>query len=90
MSIFGWFRKSDGKGRLRPASGSAAVARDRLTILLSHEGAVGAKSDLLGLLRESIVAVVCRHVTIRPDQIQMSLHRGASVSTLAIEIEIPA
>ena len=90
MSIFGWWRKSDGKGRRRPPPGSAAVARDRLTILLSHEGPVGANSDLLGLLRESIVAVVCRHVTIRPDQIQMSLHRGASVSTLAIEIEIPA
>lgn len=90
MSIFGWWRKSGRKGRHRPAPGSAAVARDRLTILLAHQGAAGATSDLLGLLRESIVAVVCRHVTVGPDQIQMSLHRGDSVSTLAIEIEIPA
>jgi cell division topological specificity factor len=90
MSIFGWGKKSGRDDRRRPASGSAAVARDRLTILLSHEGAIGAKTDLLGLMRESIVAAICRHVTVRPDQIQMSLHHGASVATLAIEIEIPA
>jgi cell division topological specificity factor len=90
MSIFGWGRKSGRSDRRGSAAGSAAVARDRLTILLAHEGALGAKSDLLGLLRESIVAVICRHVTVRPDQIQMSLHRDASVSRLAIEVEIPA
>jgi len=88
MSIFGWRKKS----RHRPgtATRSAAIARDRLTILLAHQGAVGAKPDLLGLLRESIVAAVRRHVTVQPEQIQMSLHRGGSVSTLAIEIELPA
>ena len=58
--------------------------------VVTHEGVAGARSDLLGLLRESIVAAVRRHVTVRPDQIQMSVHRGATVSTLAIEIEIPA
>ena len=90
MSIFAWRRKTDRSDRRETAAGSAAIARDRLTILLAHEGAVGARPDLLGLLRESIVAAVRRHVTVRPEQIQMNLHRGASVSTLAIEIEIPA
>ena len=89
MSIFGWGRKSR-RNRRVSAPGSAAIARDRLTILLAHEGVVGTKSDLLGVLRESIVAVICRHVTVQPDQIQMSLHQGASASTLAIEIELPA
>ena len=88
MSIFWWRKKS--RHRREAATRSAAIARDRLTILLAHQGAVGAKPDLLGLLRESIVAAVRRHVTVQPEQIQMSLHRGASVSTLAIEIELPA
>jgi cell division topological specificity factor len=90
MSIFGWGRKSGRNHRREATAGSAAVARDRLTILLAHEGAPGAMPDLLGLLRESIVAAVRRHVTVDPEQIQMSVHRGGSVSTLAIEIELPA
>lgn len=89
MRFLWWGRKS-GHDDHGVARRTAAVARDRLTILLAHEGALGANSDLLTLLRESIVAVICRHVTVRPDQIQMSLHRRASVSTLAIEIELPA
>ena len=89
MRFFGWGRKS-GHDERRIAQRSAAVARDRLTILLAHEGALGANSDLLTLLREGMVTVICRHVAVRPDQIQMSLSRRASVSTLAIEIELPA
>jgi cell division topological specificity factor len=89
MRFFGWGRKS-GHDETRIAQRSAAVARDRLTILLAHESALGANSDLLTLLHESIVAVIGRHVAVRPEQIQMSLYRRASVAKLAIEIELPA
>jgi cell division topological specificity factor len=89
MRFFGWGRKS-GHDEARVAQRSAAVARDRLTILLAHESALGANPDLLTLLRDSIVAVIRRHVAVRPDQIQMSLYRRASVAKLAIEIELPA
>jgi cell division topological specificity factor len=83
MSIFNWF-----KWKYR--RGSAPVARDRLKVLLEHEGRRRLKSDLLGQLRGEIVAVICRHVTVEPENVQVKMNRGATVSTLAIDIEIPA
>jgi cell division topological specificity factor len=83
MSIFNWF-----KWKYR--RGSAPVARDRLKVLLEHEGRRRVKSDLLGQLRGEIVAVICRHVTVEPENVQVKMNRGATVSTLAIDIEIPA
>ena len=69
---------------------SAPVARDRLQILLAHErGIVGGKPDLVALLREEILAVVGRHVTIEQDRVQVKMNRGADLSTLEIEVEIP-
>jgi Septum formation topological specificity factor len=59
-------------------------------VLLEHEGRRSIKSDLLGLLRGEIVAVICRHVTVEPENVQVTMNRGATVSTLAIDIEIPA
>jgi len=83
MNIFNWF-----KWKYR--RGSAPVARDRLKVLLEHEGRRRVKSDLLGQLRGEIVAVICRHVTVEPENVQVKMNRGATVSTLAIDIEIPA
>ena len=80
MSVFGWVK----------ATRSAPIARDRLKILLTHERMLGGRSDLLGVLREEIVAVICRHVTVAPEQVQVKMDRGLAVSKLAIDIEIPS
>jgi cell division topological specificity factor len=66
------------------------VARDRLTVLLAHERTQGAKADLLDRLRDELVAAIGRHVMIVPDKVQVKMDRRQQVSTLAIEIEIPA
>jgi len=70
---------------------SAPVARERLQILLAHErGVGGGKSDLVAVLREEILAVVRRHVSIERDGVQIKMNRGSDMSTLEIEVEIPA
>ena len=71
--------------------GSAPVARERLQILLAHErvGLRGGLPDLLGILREEILAVVSRHVTLDPDKVVVRMDRGKSVSTLEVDIELP-
>ncbi|MBF9233322.1 cell division topological specificity factor MinE [Microvirga alba] len=70
---------------------SAPVARERLQILLAHErGIVGGKPDLVALLREEILAVVGRHVAVERDRVHVRMNRGADLSTLEIEVEIPA
>ena len=83
MSIFNWFNWKHQRG-------SAPVARDRLKVLLAHEGTRGAKSDFLGLLRAEIVAVVCRHLSVEPNKVQVKMRRRVRASTLAFEVEVPA
>ena len=78
MSLFTLFRR-----------GSAPVARERLQILLAHERHARGQPDLLGLLREEILTVISRHVAFEPDKVQIRMDRGKSVSTLAVDIEIP-
>jgi cell division topological specificity factor len=69
---------------------SAPVARERLQILLSHErGIVGGQPDLVSALREEILAVVARHVSVERDMVQIRMDRGDGISTLEIEVEIP-
>ena len=79
MSMFNLFRRR----------GSAPVARDRLQILLAHERAGRGQSDLLAILREEILAVIAKHVTVERDNVVVRMDRGATVSTLEIDIEIP-
>lgn len=79
MNLFDWIKPR----------GSAPVARDRLKILLAYERTFRGQPDLLGILREEIMTVICRHVTVAPDKVQVRLDRGQAVSTLAIDIEIP-
>ena len=73
---------------LRPIS-SAPVARERLQILLEYERKMVSQTDLIAVLREEILAVVGRHVTIDPDRVQIKVDRGAKGSILAVDIEIP-
>jgi len=79
MSLFNLFRRR----------GSAPVARERLQILLAHERAERGQSDLLSMLREEIMAVITKHVTIDTDTVQVRMDRGAKVSKLEIDVEIP-
>lgn len=82
MNLFNLFRRR----------ASAQVARERLQILLAHERTeVGrGQSDLIIALREEILAVVARHVTVDRDGVHIKMNRGAMVSTLEVEIEIRA
>lgn len=79
MNLFELFRKKS----------TAPVARDRLQVLLAHERSVIGKSDLLATLQEEILAVIARHITIDRDAVQIKLDRGASFSTLEIDVEVP-
>jgi cell division topological specificity factor len=78
MNLFNWFSR-----------GSAPIARERLQILLAHERNERHQPDLLGVLREEILKLISRHVSFDPDRVQIKMDRGKSVSTLAVDIEIP-
>ena len=74
-----------------PAPATAPIARERLQILLAHErGSIRGQPDLLMQLREEILAVVSRHVTLDPDKVVVRMERGKKVSTLEVDIELPS
>lgn len=79
MNIFRYFS--------RPAS--APAARERLQVLLAHERASTGKSDLVTILRDEILAVIAKHMQIDGDKVSVKMERGAKVSTLAVDVEIP-
>ena len=74
---------------MRRPPNSAPVARERLQILLAHERGARGQPDLLLMLREEILAVVSRHMTVDPDKVQVRMDRGKNVSTLEVDIELP-
>jgi cell division topological specificity factor len=79
MNVLSFFRRKN----------SAPVARERLQLLLAHERASGGgRSDLVNILREEILAVIAKHVTVDRDRIHVKMDRGGSVSTLEVDIEI--
>lgn len=69
---------------------SAPVARDRLQILLAHERAMVGQNDLVGVLREEILAVIAKHVQVEPEHVRVKMERGDAISTLEVEVDIPA
>ena len=75
--------------KLLRRSGSAPIARERLQIILAHERSLRNEPELLGILREEILNVLSKHVTLDPDKVQIRMDRGKTVSTLAVDIEIP-
>jgi len=79
MNLLGFF------GRTR----SAPQARERLQILLAHERAGGGRADLVAILQQEILAVIARRLPIDRDKVVVRLDPGETVSTLAIDIEVP-
>ncbi len=79
-SIFQLFRR-------RP---TASVARERLQILLAHERASVGQEGLVVTLREEILAVIAKHLTLDRDKVQVKLGREGETSILEIEVEMPA
>ena len=69
--------------------GSAPLARERLQILLSHEKTAGSRPDLLAILHEEILATITRQITVERENVRVRIDRGATVSTLEIDVEIP-
>ncbi|MGC9270671.1 cell division topological specificity factor MinE [Acidiphilium sp.] len=79
MSIFSFFTRAR----------TAPVARERLQLLLAHERSLSGKSDLAVILREEILAVIAKHITIDREKVKVKLDRDGTISTLEIDIEMP-
>jgi cell division topological specificity factor len=80
MNIFNLFNRK----------GSAPVARERLQLLLAHERGNGGQPDLIGVLREEILAVIGKHVPLDSEHLRVRMERGDQITTLEVEVDIPS
>ena len=65
------------------------IARERLKVLLEHEHAEFGKPDLVTSLREEILAVIHKHLSVEPENVRVTADRTEKMSTLTVDIEIP-
>ena len=75
-----------------PRPKSAAIAKERLKIVLAHERAGSHAPDFLPRLQKELIDVVGRYVEIRDDMIRVNLGtnlgKAGDTSLLEINIEI--
>ena len=71
-----------------PHRQSAAIAKERLKIVLAHERAGRSAPDFLPRLQKELIDVVGRYVEIRDDMIRVNLGKSGETSLLEINIEI--
>jgi cell division topological specificity factor len=76
------------KSLLSPPRPSAAIATERLKIVLAHERASRDAPDFLPKLQKELIEVVGRYVEIRADMLRVNLGKTGETSLLEINIEI--
>ena len=81
MALFGLF---SGKKKT-----SAAAARERLQILISHERQNRQGPDFLPDLQRDILDVVKKYVAIRDDHVSVRLDRAGDASVLELNVTLP-
>ena len=81
MALFGLF--------LGKKKTSAAAARERLQILISHERQNRQGPDFLPDLQRDILEVVKKYVAIRDDDVSVRLDRVGDASVLELNVTLP-
>jgi cell division topological specificity factor len=69
---------------------SAAVAKERLQIILAHERTGRRRGPhYLAALQSELVAVISKYVSIKPEEIKVHLQRQENLEVLEVKIELP-
>ena len=82
MSIFSYFRTQK-----KPTS--AAVAKERLQIIVAHERNKRTQPDYLEAMQREIVEVIRKYVAIDNDQVKVNLDNNDECSILELNVTLP-
>lgn len=84
MGLFSYFRPP------QQPSGSAAVAKERLQIIVSHERGVGRRRgpDYLPELKKDLLTVVRKYMPVDQDQVKVHLDRKGDCEILELNITL--
>jgi cell division topological specificity factor len=84
MSIFDLFRKQQ-----KQAPNTAAIAKERLQIIVAHSRGKNEPLDFMGKLQLELIEVISRYVKIDKDQVRVALERNDERSVLELNITLP-
>ena len=69
---------------------TAAVAKERLQIILAHERTGRRRQPgYLPSLQRDLVDVICKYIKIDPKDIKVNLERQENLDVLEVKIELP-
>ena len=69
---------------------SAAVAKERLQLIIAHERSGPSNAqDFLPVMQKELIAVISKYVTINPDDIKVSLEKQGNYEVLEVNIVLP-
>ena len=71
------------------SSHSAAVAKERLQIIIAHERTEQSKPDYLPMLQKDLIEVIAKYVPIDVNDVKIDLDRQSGCSILELNIMLP-
>ncbi|CAA0348183.1 cell division topological specificity factor MinE [Alteromonas sp.] len=82
MGIFDLLKKKQ-----KPST--AAVAKERLQIIVAHERQKRTEPDYLPMMQQEIIQVIRKYVTIADDQVSVQLDNNDECSVLELNVTLP-
>lgn len=68
----------------------ALQAKERLQIVMAHQRMGRGGPDFLPVLQQELLAVIGKYVDLDANRVEVKLDRGAEVSTLEVNVEMPS
>lgn len=82
MGIFDYLKKKE-----KPST--AAVAKERLQIIVAHERRKRTEPDYLPMMQQEIIQVIRKYVSIADDQVSVQLESSDDCSVLELNVTLP-
>lgn len=77
----------------KPNKGSASAAKERLQIIVSHQGKhqtnPGDASNYVEKLQSELISVIAKYVKVTEDQVKVSLENSGKSSVLELNVTLP-
>ncbi len=77
------------KHRKASKNSSAAIARERLQIIVTHERAGNNAPDYIPAMKQDILAVIRRYVKVAEEHVNINFEAHSNVSVLELNVTLP-
>jgi len=68
---------------------TAAVAKERLQLIIARERTSSSEPDFLPALQKELIQVISKYVNINPDDIKVQLEKQGNFEVLDVNIVLP-